>query len=376
MKIPKSNRPCLFNNAHNDGEYQLSGLYEFIFNDIPKYLKHFNLQDYDFDRVITLLEDNQFNLFQSYQILGNYNEDGEEITKKINIKNKIARVFINSSHNINTINLVYIKNNTIIFLCKNEYGAYIKFVSNEVNLINKLLDEISKYYIHKNTAKISLLYSSGGDPSLRNIDLTIPTIDLNINYGKNFSKIHENLLKKLNEKMTGLYIFHGIPGTGKTSYITYLTSLIDRKFIFVPVNQLELIVNPSFIQILLDNPNSILVIEDGEKLVINRENNNGESGISTLLNLSDGILGNALKISVIITYNTNREKIDSALLRKGRLLLEHNFNKLTLEESQLLSDKLGKTIKIKEEMTLADIYNSHDENFHTEEEEERKIGFI
>ncbi|CAF1512383.1 unnamed protein product, partial [Adineta steineri] len=53
--------------------------------------------------------------------------------------------------------------------------------------------------------------------------------------------------------------------------------------------------------------------------------------------------------------------IDPALLRKGRLIANYEFNKLDLENSKILSEKLGfGTKNIIEPMTLAEIYNQND----------------
>ena len=49
-------------------------------------------------------------------------------------------------------------------------------------------------------------------------------------------------------------------------------------------------------------------------------------------------------------------RIDSALLRKGRLISQHEFSKLSTEDAQKLSNQLGFSTKITEPMTLADIY--------------------
>ena len=92
------------------------------------------------------------------------------------------------------------------------------------------------------------------------------------------------------------------------------------------------------------------------------------------LNLSDGLLSSALKMSAICTFNTSLENIDKALLRKGRLVAQYEFKKLSIENSQKLIDFLGFSFKVKEEMTLAEIYNLKDNNF-VEKKEQKRVGF-
>jgi hypothetical protein len=95
--------------------------------------------------------------------------------------------------------------------------------------------------------------------------------------------------------------------------------------------------------------------------------------VSNILNLTDGILGDCLSIQIVATFNMKREKIDQALLRKGRLIAEHKFSKLTIEESNSLLKHLEKDHEVTEGMTLADIYNIDVELFKTINKS--KIGF-
>lgn len=81
-----------------------------------------------------------------------------------------------------------------------------------------------------------------------------------------------------------------------------------------------------------------------------------------LFSRSDGLLGDAMHQQIIATFNCDLTTIDPALLRKGRLIANYEFNKLDLESSKKLSDKLGfGTERINEPMTLAEIYNQGDQ---------------
>ncbi len=94
----------------------------------------------------------------------------------------------------------------------------------------------------------------------------------------------------------------------------------------------EMLSEPSFIPFLMDHRNSILIIEDAERVISDREGNGSPAGVSNILNLTDGILGDCLNIQVIATFNMKKEKIDQALLRKGRLIAEHKFEKISVEK--------------------------------------------
>jgi len=89
---------------------------------------------------------------------------------------------------------------------------------------------------------------------------------------------------------------------------------------------------------------------------------------------SDGLLGDAMHQQIIATFNCDLTKIDPALLRKGRLIANYEFNKLDLESSKILSDKLGFGIEsITQPMTLAEIYNQGEKDEEEEENVDKTI---
>ena len=143
--------------------------------------------------------------------------------------------------------------------------------------------------------------------------------------------------------------------------------------IFLPPNMAGTITNPDLISILIDNPNSIFVIEDAENIVIDREKD-GHSPVTALLNISDGLLSDCLNIQVICSFNTDLSKIDTALLRKGRLIANYEFKELKPEKAQLLSQKLGFTGNINSPMTLTGIYNQTEKEF-SQLKNRNPIGF-
>ena len=284
--------------------------------------------------------------------------------------------------------------NSLIFL--NLDSQIIIFVKNYKDKKYKYLNEISFYYNIKNgslenqikdlnieqflidikRSGINLIKSHMGHLDTEEYEMNISDIDLEKNYGKDFLKIHDLIIKRLNTPNDkGIVLFHGEPGTGKTSYIKYLTHLIhDKEILFIPPSMAESLSDPSIIPFLMDHKNSILIVEDAERVISDRELNGSSMGVSNILNLTDGILGDCLNIQIVATFNMKREKIDPALLRKGRLITEHKFKKLSIEEGNILLESLGKDHKIDEEMSLADIYNIDEEIYKTNNQR-NSIGF-
>jgi energy-coupling factor transporter ATP-binding protein EcfA2 len=197
-------------------------------------------------------------------------------------------------------------------------------------------------------------------------------------YTKDFQPIHKHIVENLQKSESGLYLFHGEPGTGKTTYIKHLASIINRDMIYVPVAFIDSLVDPSFLPALLKKRHSILVIEDAEKALLARDPGDSSSLVSAILNITDGIMGNVFSISVIATYNSPRAGIDKALLRKGRLKGEHKFDKLPIEQVQQILDDNKIKFTAKEPMTLAEIFNTQEPDSLTTKElvEEKRMGFF
>ncbi|MDB3870634.1 ATP-binding protein, partial [bacterium] len=143
---------------------------------------------------------------------------------------------------------------------------------------------------------------------------------------------------------------------------------------FLPNNMVDMLATPDFVPFMMKHPDSVLIIEDAEKVVMNRNGNGNEAAVSNLLNLSDGILGDCLKTQIVATFNTERQLIDKALLRKGRLIAEYKFDNLSLDKTIKLFKSLKIDYKPTESMPLSDIYN-YEDNLGLEVNKPNKIGF-
>ena len=96
-------------------------------------------------------------------------------------------------------------------------------------------------------------------------------------------------------------------------------------------------------------------MEDCEYLLHSREQG-GNGLISSLLNLSDGILGDSLNIKFLCTFNADLRQIDKALLRKGRLKIKYELKELSVDKTNVLLQRLGHEPQTKA-LPLCEIYN-------------------
>lgn len=226
----------------------------------------------------------------------------------------------------------------------------------------------------KKTNKFHMIVSEYDGFGLNTFKLKKCDYNTELCYNDDFLEIDNKIQKFLNDKSkNGLILLHGQSGTGKTTYIRSLISQIPRKFIFLPLHMAEALSNPELIPFLTTQKNSILIIEDCEKLIVDRELGNYNNSIATLLNLSDGLLSDALGIKLICTFNTNISKIDKALIRKGRMLTRYEFKELTVEKANTLSKKFDLKYDGKNPISIGDLFNFEENN--NEITKSTKLGF-
>ena len=187
---------------------------------------------------------------------------------------------------------------------------------------------------------------------------------------------HEKIVNFLKSNESGLLLLHGLPGSGKTTYIRHIMTVVKgRPFIVLDSSVFAYITDSSFINLLMENRNAVIILEDCETMLEDRES--GNSQLTTLLNLSDGIIGDSVNFKLICTFNATINKIDKAVLRKGRMKLKYEFKELCKEKTIDLLNKLGVEFDEKDikPMTLSDIYNYGESNGGEKANNVAHIGF-
>jgi len=135
-----------------------------------------------------------------------------------------------------------------------------------------------------------------------------------------------------------IYLLEGLPGTGKTSLIFAIASEINYNVAII--NFGADVDDYLFMNSLSNIPNNcILILEDIDKLFNNRDNTTALT-FSGMLNSLDG-LGRKDNLIIFITTN-HREKLDSALVRPGRIDKEIHFGYATENQVRQIYNKLAK----------------------------------
>lgn len=312
-------------------EYMVYDLHESVYKDLENLLeRHFSLD---------LISKSEYSMESG----GAYNNSNlifeNNITSyKIDIHKKM---------------MVVITEDTLNFISNQDIGKELK---SEIKAITE------KGIDTKNKSSVHILTTSSDGMELTDFKIDDMYNDLNLeeNYNDGFTEVHENIIDKLESNNVGLYMLHGKPGTGKTTYIRHLIRKISKRVIFISPSMSNKISDPSMVPFMMRFPNSILIIEDAENVIESRTGGDNQS-VSNLLNLSDGILGDCLKFQIICTFNTDKNDIDEALMRGGRLLKSYEFEKLELSKTNKLLKKLGHS-PTDEPKSLSDIYNQESNN--------------
>jgi hypothetical protein len=240
--------------------------------------------------------------------------------------------------------------------------AEVLFANNNYAFANELMEIFSTYKEpEKEVAfEINVITQNSSGLDLKQLEIKPTKLDIDMFYNDDFKAVDEVIKQRLEkENDKGIILLHGLPGTGKTTYLRYLIGNMKKRVLFVSPGVAGNLMNPEFIDLLIDNPNAVLVIEDAENIIMDRKFSNN-NGVSNLLNISDGLLSDCLNVQIICTFNSPLTMVDSALLRKGRLIAKYEFEKLETEKAQKLSNHLGFCKSITKPMTIAEIANPSD----------------
>ena len=340
-------------------------------------------------------------MFGSFPNKLNFTSFSEKFEKKYNdytvslnldkfiklIKEKYPNVKLNlNKHCDENLNLfsIYLtvvleEQQTIGYVDTSSDTGLIVYCDNEKNgedLYKIYIKSIVKTAPPEQRKKISLILAKpGGGYTLMDSDIKQVKVSIDKHYNDDFKKADKTIKEFIEEEDTsGLVSLNGVKGTGKTTYIRHLINNTGRRFVYLTKEMASALTDPSFIAFLTEIKGCVLVIEDCENIVAARSQGNQSTGISNILNMCDGLLSDVFNIKIIATFNEDIRKIDSALLRKGRLVYRYEFKELCVEKANALFKSLKIDHETDKPMTVADIFNFEKDNGN-EEQEAKKIGF-
>lgn len=176
------------------------------------------------------------------------------------------------------------------------------------------------------------------------------------------------------ESDENILILYGAPGTGKS---TFLRTLIAHKnYNAHLVYNDTLVVRPEVILNFYKSKSTILAYEDIDKHLGSREG--GNTLMSTFLNATEGIVKEKGKKVIFSTNLNNIDKIDPALLRKGRCFDIIKFELLTVHEARAVEEEMKlepQDLSSKDKWSLSEILNPPNVYQQSTTRYTKRIGF-
>jgi hypothetical protein len=225
----------------------------------------------------------------------------------------------------------------------------------KINFIIEKLSDCIFDYDNKSFEKINTLVVNNSILDIEPLYFD-SEYDIDTCYNDKTIKDIKNLSKKIKKSNTGLSIFYGERGTGKTSISKYLASKIDRMSIYIPINMIEQSINnPEFRGFIKKFDKCFLIVDDCE-YVYNSLFGKMNLFSSNILQLIDGFLSDNLNLHILLIFNIdNIDDIDENLLESNNLVDIVEFDHLCHLKAEELSKNLGHNKKYKNSILLNDV---------------------
>lgn len=347
-----------------------------LFDRIPVYQFYMEVHRSDADEKIDIYNV----IFNDLISSGEFEPMLYEYNKSKKKEKESSMAFLNDDEDSTVWDDKDIYTSRFYLVSKNE-PLMIYYEYDNLNIITHLgteaIDNVVEKYIKKynqDNDKVKC-YAIVKDPDMYLNDFDIELdgdLDYDM-YNEGFEEVHKRIVHSIEKDKNGLYLLYGKPGTGKSTYIRHLIKECgteDRKFIYVPCKLFDALTDPTSLNFLMRNRGNVFIIEDCENLVTVDDDIRSD-GITDLLNMTDGLLSDALNIKIICTFNTDYDKIDEALLRPGRCRCKYDFDLLDKDRANKVAEKF-KIQKVDKDISLAELFNP-EETFM--EEKKKRIGF-
>ncbi len=176
--------------------------------------------------------------------------------------------FFNRKENIQQFNkTIFVLNNRIMIELAGQY-AEVLYANDKYTYADTLLKALAAYKLPEKQQdfEINIITFSNGSLELKSLPIKPTALELDLYYNDDFLPVDALIRERLNNQNDrGIVLLHGVPGTGKTTYLRHLVGSLKKKVLFFSPSVAGNLMNPEFIDLLIDNPNAVLVMKDAEE---------------------------------------------------------------------------------------------------------------
>lgn len=209
-----------------------------------------------------------------------------------------------------------------------------------------------------------------------------PWEEIRGNYNEDTAADLDFVMKNRPEQSSGVMVWTGPPGTGKTTAIRTLAREWGQFASVHIISDTEVFLNdPKYLyRVCLDSagtahdvvddffdepsaarrdPATLIILEDSGELLTQDAAVNSGQALSRLLNFTDGILGQGLNVYFLITTNEKFDSLHAALVRPGRAIPRgvSDFTNLTVDKAQEWAKANGVPMPT-DSKSLAELYEA------------------
>ncbi len=282
---------------------------------------------------------------------------------------------------------------------------YTYIAANSIDIVDNYADKVRKYFNPIDREKAGIIpikfwSLSNQGPRDTNRKIEVPEWEeIKDNYSGGAVEKLGHLMNGFKPSRGGqLLLWHGSPGTGKTYALRAMVNqwrkwcsaeyVVDPEKFFQSdaAYMMSVLLNSAGPGSIFDDPDEentngerwrLLIFEDTGELLSDDARERSGQGLSRLLNVVDGLIGQGLKVLLLITTNEDVENLHPAVSRPGRAAIKVPFEALQPSEAVSWASSHGFEVDADEgELTLAELYarmNDYEEG--GDPKPRRKIGF-